>query len=132
VLRVLTGGYDGTRFFNRHAVQPDGQRRVREQAEWIAIAVPPIVTAEQMRRRETNSTGPTHARGSPTARVLPVARAAPLLGVWSALSRVHDVRPAPVLPSEQRAVACMLIGVPRVHGGRPRDAGARDHRNRPR
>ena len=53
VLRVLTGGYDGTRFFNRRAVQPDGQRRVREQAEWIAIAVPPIVTAEHAEAART-------------------------------------------------------------------------------
>ena len=117
VLRVLTGGYDGTRFFNRHAVQPDGQRRVRERADWIAVTVPPIVTAEQTEAARTQLNRNRLTRvGRPPLRVLPAARPARLLDVWSALPRVQDVRPAPVLPSEQRAVACMLIVPPRVHG----------------
>jgi site-specific DNA recombinase len=48
VLRVLTGdGYAGVRYFNRHQMQPDGSRRVREQSDWIGISVPAIVAPEQ-------------------------------------------------------------------------------------
>jgi site-specific DNA recombinase len=47
VRRVLTGGYAGTRYFNREQMAPDGRRRLRARDAWIAIAVPPIVPPER-------------------------------------------------------------------------------------